>query len=91
MMPGSSGSGGGGGGKSGRAFQFRDLDMYTKVNSDLTGESKPTGTSTSLSIIGWIFIAVLLLSEFYGYISPNVTEHMVNIKFTTKTNMHFIY
>ena len=70
-------------GSSLRALQFdalkvvldiKNYDIYTKVEDDF---STQTSTGASLSLIGWIIIAVLVMSEIAMYLGPMPSEHMI--------------
>ena len=70
-------------GSSSRALQFdalkvvldiKNYDIYTKVEDDF---STQTSTGASLSLIGWIIIAVLVMSEIAMYLGPMPSEHMI--------------
>ena len=58
-----------------KAFlDIKNYDIYTKVEEDF---SIQTSTGASLSLVGWIIIAVLVMSEIAFFLGPVSQEHMI--------------
>ena len=56
------------------ASDIKNYDIYTKVEEDF---STQTSTGASLSIAGWVIIAVLVMSEIAFFLGPVSKEHMI--------------
>lgn len=54
-------------------FDIRRFDIYRKIPKDLT---QPTSTGGTISICCIFFIILLLASEFYSFITPEVTSQL---------------
>ncbi|CAF0806097.1 unnamed protein product [Brachionus calyciflorus] len=54
-------------------FDIRRFDIYRKVPKDLT---QPTKTGATISILCILFISFLLISEFVGFVLPEVQSQL---------------
>lgn len=65
---------------------LREFDIYTKVDDDFNIQ---TSAGATISIIGWVLIVILLLSEVRNYSVITQTEHMqVDTTLGEKLQMH---
>ncbi len=53
---------------------LKNFDLYTKIDEDYVIK---TSYGASLSLIGWIIIAILVLAELGGYMNVQLQEHMI--------------
>ena len=54
-------------------FDVKKLDIYRKIPKDLT---QPTTTGAVISVCSVSFICLLLVSELYFFISPDVRSEL---------------
>ena len=55
-------------------LKLRSFDIYTKLDKDYKVQTSNGGI---LSIIGWIIISILVLSEITSYLKYQTKEHMI--------------
>jgi hypothetical protein len=58
---------------SGILHHLKNLDIYTKLDEDYKVQ---TSQGATLSIIGWIIIAILVMGEVNNFLTPKMKEHM---------------
>jgi hypothetical protein len=61
-------------GKGRRGIDLATFDLYQKVQAE---EAVQTSTGAGVSIVAFVVIAILVLSELYGYFVPTIKEHML--------------
>jgi hypothetical protein len=56
------------------ASHLKRFDIYTKLEEDYKIQ---TSGGATVSIVGWLIMAILIFGEFRSYMTPTVKEHMI--------------